>query len=676
MRTRGALTYQVKADNLPELREGQAVVWFEGDESSTIEQPAPPERRQAVPLGDSAPNPLEIRLRFPNLTPDNGTALSRSKALAHAYFRGRSIRTETVIERHPTPTRLIVRTRPPSGGALTLRAEPEAIRGLGVGAGAIAIVLDASGSMRASPGQNGPSKFQEATKALRDVLAKLPPDTIVSLWIFGEAIGEAKKTDIAERTIRPLQKPVAWKPELLDALMKEVDRVEPWNHSPILRTMLQAANDLRGTAGPKSLLVLTDGMDNRWTNDRQANPSGLDVATSLRSSFDGSDIAVNVIGYRPDPAEQDQVRAQFEAVERFRVPGLFATAQAAGELIATLDRAMRPALRYAITTGENRPVLTSPLGFEVQPAQAGSLGEPHELQADTYQLRLRTANEPSCRFLVNDGDWLLARVTNPPTGPRFERELYSRVVFGLRPAREDKLSGWRLSAIQNQLVDSSKVQMTATFEKRFDLVGEPILQVYRPREIWFDVKVAGGDLLRPGTSLKVADQWGYPAPAWKIDVSGWPSTPGISSSAIPVLEVWWDAENEAVPAVLVERRRDLTLGDDLRGYRFSIDGLPGTIESVQVEDHEVDVGKATKETRPCLVLRVAYPKNRPVWARPYGLAIEGSEHRFYEDVDKYTGLFWPATLRPGRYGPPAARLDLRGGLPARRTASRRDAPPG
>ena len=202
-------------------------------------------------------------------------------------------------------------------------------------------------------------------------------------------------------------------------------------------------------------------------------------------------------------------------------------------------------------------------------------------------------------------------------------------------------------------------------------LGEPILQVVRPREIWFDVKVAGGDLLRPGTSLQVADQWGYPAPAWKIDVSGWPSTPGISSSAIPVLEVWWDAENEAVPAVLVERRRDLTLGDDLRGYRFSIDGLPGTIESVQVEDHEVDVGKATKETRPCLVLRVAYPKNRPVWARPYGLAIEGSEHRFYEDVDKYTGLFWPAT-RP-QADMVLQRLGLISVVDFRRDAQRRGA---
>ena len=638
----GELRYQVKADDLPRLREGQAVVWYEGDQTLEIEQPAQLTRRQPILLSGSASAALDVRLKFPKTSAESEAAHSRSKLVAQAYFRGRSVRKETIVERHPTPTRRIVRIPPPPGGGVVVRTDLLAMKKLGFGAGAIAIVLDASGSMAAAPGQKGLSKFHEATQALRGVLAKLPTGTIISLWIFGEAISEAKKTEIAELTIRRLQRPVAWKPELLEPLMKEVAGIQPWNESPILRTMLQAAGDLRGTIGPKTLLVLTDGMDNRWAIDRQSNPGGLDVATALRSYFDRQDVAVNVIGYRADPAERDQVRAQFEGVKKFHEPGLFETADASHDLIAKLELAMQPALRYTITQGENRTVDDSPLGFEVQDVQAGSLGKPRVLESGSYQLRLRTTDDPSCRFIINDGDWLLVRITNTLRGPSFDRDLYSNVVFGVRQPREDSLSGWRLWAIQNQFVEPSKLQMTATFEKRSDR-REPILQVVRPREIWFDLKPVGDDSPRSGTSLRVADQWGYPAAAWKLDVSGWPATPGSSSPATPVLQVWWDADNEAVPAALIERRREFTLNDDLGGYRFAIDGLPGTIESVQVEDHEVDVGKGTKETRACLVVRVAYPKNRPIWARPYGLAIEGSEHRLYEHDGKYTGLFWPVT---------------------------------
>jgi len=641
----GGLHYRMEADDQPDLRDGQAIVWFQGGDGFRIEQPANPALRQAVPLGAPATSPLDVTLGFPRISADSAAAPSRSAFVGRAYFRGRSVRKETVVERHPIPSRRIVRTPPPPGGGILVSAAPSAIRGLGVGAAAIAIVLDASGSMRAADGQKGPSKFEEATQALRTVLAQLPPGTVVSLWIFGEALGTAKTAEIAERTIRHVQKPVAWEKALLEPLMKEVAAIEPWNQSPILRTMLWAADDLRGAPGFNMLLVLTDGMDNRWTIDRQANPNGLDVAASLRSYFAGSDIAVNVIGFRvASPAEQQQVRMQFEEVERFRVPGLFATAEASPALIEALDRALRPALRYAIDSSENGPVpAPSPLGFEVQPAQAGTLGEPRGLQSGSYQLRLMTPDERRCRFEINDGDWLLVKIVPNVFGSGFERQLYSREFFRLRPASDIPRSGWSLCAIQNQFVEPSTLHMTATFEKRTN-PREPILQVVRPREIWFEVEAGGGDISRTGFSVKVADQWGYPAPAWRIDVSGWPTTPRTMIPATPVLHAWWDEDGEAKPNVLFERGRDFKVADDLNRLSPTIDGQRVTIESVQFEDQEVEIGDGTRQTRSCLVVRLEYPKDFPIWVRPYGLGIEGSEHRFYDDVAKYTGLFWPVTL--------------------------------
>ena len=177
------------------------------------------------------------------------------------------------------------------------------------------------------------------------------------------------------------------------------------------------------------------------------------MATSLRSYFDGSDIAVNVIGYRPDPAEQDQVRAQFEAVKQFRIPGSDSRPPGCRELIAALDRAMRPALRYALTTGENRPVLHAPAGFRCAARRSRLAGRTP--RSSRPALSTPPPNGQRAILPLPRQRWRLAARQDyePADRPRFERELYSERGLRTAAAREDKLSGWRLSAIQNQLVE-------------------------------------------------------------------------------------------------------------------------------------------------------------------------------------------------------------------------------
>src|SRR5262249_19523688 len=64
------LSYQVKAEDWPELRKGRALVWFEGDEPLEFEQPVQPARRQAVPLDGLATGALDVRLKFPKTSAD------------------------------------------------------------------------------------------------------------------------------------------------------------------------------------------------------------------------------------------------------------------------------------------------------------------------------------------------------------------------------------------------------------------------------------------------------------------------------------------------------------------------------------------------------------------------------------------------------------------------------
>ena len=56
---------------------------------------------------------------------------------------------------------------------------------------------------------------------------------------------------------------------------------KPWNETPIVETMLRAKNDLAGTQGFKTMLVLTDGVTSRH----------LPNFTRCLNLFDGQDEA-------------------------------------------------------------------------------------------------------------------------------------------------------------------------------------------------------------------------------------------------------------------------------------------------------------------------------------------------------------------------------------------------
>jgi hypothetical protein len=78
-----------------------------------------------------------------------------------------------------------------------------------------------------------------------------------------------------------------------------------------------------------------------------------------------------------------------------------------------------------------------------------------------------------------------------------------------------------------------------------------------------------------------------------------------------------------------------------------VEGDNDTLESVAIEDHWVEDRMGQKEKKSCLVVRMAYAKDKPVWVKVAGngWSPEGAEHRFYLDANKYTGLFWGPKVR-------------------------------
>src|SRR5262249_965041 len=148
----------------------------------------------------------------------------------------------------------------------------------------------------------------------------------------------------AESTIRQAQPPVTWtaRPEQLAAVMRSVEGLQPWNESPIVRTMIRAKDDLTRAEGFRTLVVLTDGVDNRLPKAKTANPDGLPVGAVLRQQFAGSGIAVHVVGFQIASRQEEEHRKQFEVLTKLSPRGTVSTVARLAELIRALERVTAP----------------------------------------------------------------------------------------------------------------------------------------------------------------------------------------------------------------------------------------------------------------------------------------------------------------------------------------------
>ena len=99
--------------------------------------------------------------------------MRHAKFTVRGMFRGQHFNSVTEVELHPAPD--VVASGPPPAdppaASLAVRASAEIIQRYGEGTGSIAIVLDCPGSMVS----RGPRKFEDAKKALSQILANVVP---------------------------------------------------------------------------------------------------------------------------------------------------------------------------------------------------------------------------------------------------------------------------------------------------------------------------------------------------------------------------------------------------------------------------------------------------------------------------------------------------------------------
>jgi hypothetical protein len=592
------------------------------------------------PQDASVTIPLHITQNLSTLAVSSHKETAQVKV--RAFFRGQNIEDDTPVELHPLASKVYYEYPLPLTRAVAVRTTPQLQAAFGDGTGSIAIVLDCSGSMGADPkNPMTKTKWDETTQALGEVLAALPRGTTVSLWVFGHAVGASKTVANAEDTITRLLEPTAWNPEdakQLPALVKKIRELEPWNESPIVQTMLMAKDDLAKAKGNKTLIVLTDGYDNRFGKDKKTDKS---IATTLREAFQDSGITVNVVGFKfESKEEEDLARRQFKVLETLTPPGRFFATNEAGKLAAQLREAMRQRLRYWIDREDNEKLPEIPeTGLELSARGNDRWYRfPESLPPGGYKKRVDTNRRVLQNVIVNRGDLLLLDLVPGANGVEWRRAFVTRDDYGDKPAESS--GDWRLAALQNQRVKDRGLQMLLMLDKAPEK-AEATLQELRPRETWIEVDSSAG----PGASfdLRWGYQPGYAAPAWNVESPEWPALRGTQTTSKPLVRMWWSPVLDTPPDAFVARSPDLLTLLNATNISRPMEGETVVIDRIAVETHRVETQPGKFEDKPCLVVRVTHPRAKPVKVRVEGVTPAGQEHRYYPEAGKYTALFWPVT---------------------------------
>ncbi len=570
------------------------------------------------------------------------TAVDPSAITLQGVFRGQRLSAKTPVNLYLEAQTTIDRMPLPKIGSLAVRASSDLQQRYGDGTGAVAIVLDCSGSMGPQPGEpfTANTKYAEATRALHDVLSQLPPGVQVSVWVFGQAMGSAKTVNQAEQTIQRILDPAPWSAQQLTQLMTKVNHpaIEPWNESPIVRTMLAAKNDLDNAEGFKTLVVITDGMDNRFAQDSAFNPNHQDIPTVLIENFGQSGIVVNVVGFKVETPEQSEAVRQFSVVQSFFPPGRFLQINEAGQLAQTLDAALRQRLCFWIENYNNQLAPGVPKGgLDMSEPGSNDRWFAPGLSPGSYSLLAHAKQSIDAHVALNRGDLLLVELGTTPRGYAFNRLGYGQTVYPWRPWQS--AGGWRLSLLQNQLLENNHAQMLVTLEQPASEGGTRISQ-QRPAQVWFEV---APQFSQAPVRTKWHYQPGYPAPAYSLDVGPWPTSSGSGAATPPCVRAWWSPDNDQPNSVKLVRNHDFKGLYDLADKQVTVAGADVTIEEATLEERMVQVSPGVTKKQSCLVIRLQFPPGQAVWARPDGVPTAGGQDLIFEDIGRSTSVFWPVT---------------------------------
>ena len=555
------------------------------------------------------------------------------------FFRGRTLEKLVPVEFYRLPDQISATVPALTTTAIAVRADPRTRKKYGFGVGAVSVVLDCSGSLGPPDRKDPTSKglYSEALRALDLLLRDLPPGTILNVWVFGQRIPEEPSPEVSIREVLPPTILPYDASDIIKQIHANVDGLEPWNLSPIVRASLMARDRIKDEPVPfKAVVLISDGVDTRYDAD-QKNPKKRSVKDALRAEFPPSRVSLSILAL-PVPSEELAFQDDFKVIDDFKPSGKFVPTQfdtpghvkdlpeRVRELTSWLRNGLNPRVRFSLEPLEGQPN-GGDLSASTETSDNWYSGR---LEPGTYRFSIRgAAADITPTIRLDRGDRLLLDLTENRNEADLRRHWWTDSVPGEKSGKPS--DSWRLALLQNRS-EAGGLRLFAAIEDKPKAV-EPI-SVARIGDVWFDLKPV---LPNPGPiSVRWQTTRGYPAPCWSLDVPGWPTFPGGVGGASPKLEAWW-SPGGPFPAKgewIVPAGKPLS---SLNGESKTFGDTPLTITSIATEDHAVE-GKPEPLT--CLVIRLAYPHEKPAWLRPIGSTPGGSEIRLYRDANSVTCLLW------------------------------------
>lgn len=165
-------------------------------------------------------------------------------------------------------------------------------------AGALLLIMDASGSMNATDA-NGQTLLDGAKQALHDVVAALPDGTHAGLRVYGHRVPNTDRENGCADT--ELVHPVS---ELdREAMLAAIDGYDAKGFTPIGASLSAALDDLP-PEGARTVILVSDG------EDTCAPPDPCEVAEQVRA--EGVDLTIHTVGFAL--GDDGGARAELECI--------------------------------------------------------------------------------------------------------------------------------------------------------------------------------------------------------------------------------------------------------------------------------------------------------------------------------------------------------------------------
>ena len=647
---------------------GHPVLWRQLEDRKGFLKPAATTRQVQPGVGvgpekASVPYPLD---RQPYDKPP--PKLLKAKQVVRGLYRGHQLVGETAVNHFAVPEKAMSLPMMPDKSWLAVQAPRALYKKYGEGRGAVVLILDCSGSMKAKQ-KNGNTRFDEARAALKRVLAEIPPSTQVSVWVFSHRfdVNNPKRRfdenggTNPEEYIQRLYFAAKWDKTKLAEVEPRIDELDYYNETPIVRAMIKARKDFTAQHDLKTMVVLTDGMDNRfepqprqedgtkWDGDPVLNPGGdpegklpggkLTIPQFLAKAFAKDDIAIRVVGFQLSPKEEPVAEQQFKKpLEALPTKGKFYLAKDTKALIEALRGSIKQRLYFSLEKSTGEPIKRGKNEKDI--SIVGDDPQPIPLNPGSYRVVIEASGKEPLRQKIelDRGDRLRLTLYARGDGFVLERDLVRSSFAGWVRGEKDA-KDWRLTVLQNQRArDEDALQMTVTAEnlRLREFAGEGTLRHIRPDLILF--QVSPKDEPEPArVTLRYYPLASLTAPSWGLDVKPWVRT------APPVLEAFW---SEGPPRTVGVFRQ----GSNFKNLQVlreaaSLDvqlskKVRGAVQlvSIGVKEKWVETYDRKPQKISCLVVRLSFPPGQAVMAQLPDFD-GGQEHRFYTKAGKYTGLF-------------------------------------